>query len=360
MSRRAIQLGLIGVLALVGTALVGIMPAFADTIVVHPGQSIQRAVHRAHDGDTIVVEAGVYHENVLIQGKSHLTLQGAGATDAGTVLMPPPGSVEKAAAKNNRCAREQSGICVFGAGATTVDGTTVTGFQVTGFAGFGIIAAGTTDSTFDHNAAINDGEYGMASFASSGNSYTNNVAVGSQEAGFYYGDSPEANGTFDHNISKGNLFGFFLRDSAHGTLTNNVATGNCDGYLFLDTGEGPVDGGWWSARENSAIQNNEFCPSGEDAPAISGLGMAIVGDDGVVLKHNLVSGNHPTGAADVAGGIVVISAEPFGGSVENDNRVVDNVAHHNKPKDVIWDGNGSGNVFKGNDCGTSHPARICT
>jgi len=359
MSRRLLKLGLVLVLTLAGTALIGIVPAFADTIVVHPGQSIQRAVHRAHDGDTIVVEAGVYHENVLIQGKNNLTLKGAGPTDSGTVLMPPAASVEKAAAKNNRCARAQSGICIFGAGGSTVDGTSVSGFRITGFDGFGIIAAGTTDSTFDHNAAINDGEYGMASFASSGNSYTDNVAVGSEEAGFYYGDSPEADGTFDHNISKGNLYGFFLRDSAHGTLTNNVATGNCDGFIFLDTGEGPVDGGWWSARENSAIQNNKFCPAGEDGPSISGVGMAIVGDDGVVLKHNLVSGNHPTGDADFSGGILVLSSEPFGGSAENDNRVVGNVAHHNKPKDVIWDGNGRGNLFKDNDCGTSDPASIC-
>jgi nitrous oxidase accessory protein NosD len=355
MSRRLFNIGLVAVLALAGTALIGVVPAFADTIVVDPGQSIQRAVHRAHDGDTIVVEAGVYHENVLIQGKNNLTLKGAGARDSGTVLMPPAGAIDK----NNRCSRQQSGICIFGAGAATVDGTHVTGFKITGFPGFGIIAAGTTDSTFDHNAAINDGEYGMASFASSGNSYRYNLSVGSEEAGFYYGDSPEANGTFDHNVSRGNLFGFFLRDSAHGTLSDNVATGNCDGFIFLDTGEGPVDGGWWTAQDNVASRNNEFCPASDESPAVSGLGMAIVGDDGVVLKDNRVNGNVPSGDADFSGGILVVSSEPFGGSVENDNRVIDNTAHRNKPLDVIWDGNGSGNRFKDNDCGKSDPASIC-
>src|SRR4051812_40738124 len=44
-------------------------PAFADsnTHVVYPGDSIQAAVEAASPGDTIVVRAGTYHENVRIQ-----------------------------------------------------------------------------------------------------------------------------------------------------------------------------------------------------------------------------------------------------------------------------------------------------
>jgi parallel beta-helix repeat protein len=356
MSRRLFKLGLVLTLALAGSALIGIMPAFAgtaDTIVVHPGQSIQRAVNHAQPGDTIVVEAGVYHQSVLIKHTNDLTLKGAGAGAHGTVLMPPVGT----SARTNACERFQSGICILGTGGNIVDGTRVTGFRVTGFAGFGIVALGTSNSMFDHNAAINDGEYGMTSFNSTGNSYEHNLAVGSDEAGFYYGDSPNANGTFENNVSRGNLFGFFLRDAAHGKLQDNVATGNCDGFMFLDTGSGI--GGLWTAEHNVASRNNKFCPANEEGPAISGVGMAILGDDGVVLRENQVIGNVPSGDAQISGGIVVLSSEPLGGNVENGNKIVENTAFHNKPKDVIWDGNGTGNTFTDNNCGKSAPASIC-
>src|SRR5438445_3788885 len=52
-------------------------PALAKTIHVHPGQSIQAAINAAKPGDTIVVDAGVYHENLVIT-KDRLQLEGAG------------------------------------------------------------------------------------------------------------------------------------------------------------------------------------------------------------------------------------------------------------------------------------------
>lgn len=340
-------------LAVAGAALGGVAPAFAKTIVVHPGESIQRAVNHAEPGDTIKVQAGVYHQSVQIKHTDGLTLMGAGAGTHGTVLMPPVSPDARTVA----CERFQSGICVLGTRDTPVDGTRVTGFRVTGFAGFGILAFNTTDSRFDHNAAIHDGEYGMTSFVSTGNSYDHNLAVGSSEAGFYYGDSPDAQGSFEHNVSRGSLFGFFLRDSANGMLEDNLATGNCAGFLFLDTGSGIA--GHWTAQENVSSGNDKFCPANDEAPAISGVGMAIVGADGVVLKENRVNRNVPSHRADISGGIVVLSSVPFGGNDENGNRVVENTALRNRPKDVIWDGNGTGNRFKENHCHTSTPASIC-
>jgi parallel beta-helix repeat protein len=354
MSKGVFKLGLVMTLALAGSALIGIVPAVAGTaktIVVHPGQSIQKAVNQAEAGDTIKVQAGVYHQSVLVK-KSGLTLQGAGDGPHGTILLPPVGT----AARTNACEKQQSGICVFGK-TGPVDGTRVTGFRVVGFAGIGIVAFQSTNSRFDHNAALHNGDYGMTSFVSTGNTYDHNLAVGSDEAGFYYGDSPDAQGTFEHNVSRGNLYGFFLRDSAGGTLQENLATGNCAGFLFLDTGSGIA--GNWTAEENISSRNDRFCPANEEAPAVSGVGVAIVGADDVVLKENRINRNVPSKQADISGGVLVLSSVPFGGNEENGNQVVENTILRNRPKDVIWDGNGTGNTFSENDCRTSVPASIC-
>ena len=356
MSRGVFKLGLVAILAMTAASLAGVAPAFAGSaavIVVHPGQSIQRAVNHAGPGDTIMVEAGVYHQSVQIKHTDDLTLQGAGAGAHGTILMPPVSP----AARTNACERQHSGICVFGTSTTPVDGTRVSGFRVVGFHGIGIVAFGSSNSRFDHDAALHNGEYGMTSFVSSGNTYDHNLAVGSEEAGFYYGDSPDAQGTFEHNVSRGNLFGFFLRDSATGVLQDNLATGNCAGFLFLDTGSGIA--GNWTAQHDISSRNDRFCPANEEAPAISGVGMAIVGADGVVITENRIDRNVPSQQADISGGVVVLSSVPFGGNDENGNQVTENTILRNRPKDVIWDGKGTGNTFSGNNCRRSRPSSIC-
>src|SRR5437762_10812970 len=108
MRRSVLKLGLVVALAVAGAALVEVAPAFAKTIVVHPGESIQRAVNHAAPGDTIKVQAGVYHQSVLIRSTSGLTLMGAGDGPHGTILMPPVSP----AARPNACEKQHSGICV--------------------------------------------------------------------------------------------------------------------------------------------------------------------------------------------------------------------------------------------------------
>jgi hypothetical protein len=71
--------------AVVGTGL-GAAPASAGhkTHVVHPGQSIQRAVDAAEPGDTVLLAPGIYHESVKVTTPG-LTLRGAGRK---TVIQP--------------------------------------------------------------------------------------------------------------------------------------------------------------------------------------------------------------------------------------------------------------------------------
>ena len=92
--------------------------------------------------------------------------------------------------------------------------------------------------------------------------YTHNVASGSEEAGFYVGDSPDAEAVVTHNTATGNLFGFFFRDSEHGLYAHNFAKGNCVGIMTLDTGA-PGAEGFVEIRQNRIFHNQKACPPGE-------------------------------------------------------------------------------------------------
>ncbi|MGW1273470.1 right-handed parallel beta-helix repeat-containing protein, partial [Streptomyces sp. NPDC002491] len=73
---------------LLGTGLGAASPATGRPAhrvhVVHPGQSIQRAVDAAAPGDTVLVAFGTYRESVTVKTPG-LTLRGMGR---GTVLRP--------------------------------------------------------------------------------------------------------------------------------------------------------------------------------------------------------------------------------------------------------------------------------
>ena len=110
---------------------------------------------------------------------------------------------------------------------------------------------------------------------STGGRIVGNRASGSEEAGIYVGDSPEANVLIAANRSFDNeLFGFFLRDAANGMLVANQSTGNCVGALVLNTG--PNVAGDWRFFGNSFSDNDAFCPADpeEGTPPLSGIGVA--------------------------------------------------------------------------------------
>ena len=73
-----------------------------------------------------------------------------------------------------------------------ITGTTIHGFRVVGFTDTGILFFNDARTVVSGNRAIGNGGYGIAAFVNSHIAYTHNVATGSEEAGFYIGDSPGA------------------------------------------------------------------------------------------------------------------------------------------------------------------------
>jgi nitrous oxidase accessory protein NosD len=320
--------------------------ASAKTTHVMPGQSIQAAVDAAEPGDTIRLAAGTFHESVLIT--KPLRLMGSGHS---TVL--EPGGVP------NDCT--PSGICVFSPGGNV----SIKNLTVRNFEGFGVVAFSATEGfTVTGVRAIDDGEYGIAAFESHGIAWTGNFASNALEAGFYVGDTPDASAKVTSNTSVGSAFGFFLRDSRHGVATGNVATGNCIGILGLDTGEEPdgvgnVSAGDWRLAGNKVSNNTKACPANEEAPPLSGVGIALLGPDDYVLSGNKITGNTPSGETAFSGGVVVLdSTDLAGGTTPNGNVVRGNIITGNDP-DILYDGSGSGNVFAHNNCSSSVPPDLC-
>jgi parallel beta-helix repeat protein len=338
----------------IGAAVLLAFPAtsFGDKIDVFPGDSIQQAVNQASRGDVIKVHEGVYHQSVQIK-KNGLTLKGAGAdSDHGTVIKPK---------KTKRCQGGGAGICILshktGGKRARTKNTTIKGFLIRGFEGSGALAIGARNTTILKNKFADDGEYGAAAFSSIGTKFLHNVAVGAGVAGFYVGDSKNAQAILRGNKARGNgQFGFFLRDSSRARVLDNKALHNCSGIALINTGA-PGGVHKWRVRDNETRTNNKFCKGEGEGPPISGTGIAVLGARKNVVRDNTVEGNRPRKASPLAGGIVVATFP--GGSVAAHNVVEGNHAEGNEPADLVWDGQGTGNVFTDNSCGTSQPNGLC-
>ncbi len=336
---------------LVAIALTFPLATFASAggIVVHPGESIQAAVDAAHPGDTVVVLPGTYEEAVCV------TTDGIDLRGQGAVIRPP------AAPPTTPCAVIPAGIFLLGrldfaSGNDTdpITDVTVSGFRVEGFESSGILVLGGRDVDIVGNTAVDNEEYGIARFFSTGGSMRANRVMGSQEAGLYLGDSPNADATISGNTATDSgLFGIFVRDSSHGTVVGNTSTGNCVGIVVFASAA-PAE--HWTIKGNRVRDNTKACAGGDESLPASGMGIALAGAGHTMVTGNVVTGNHPTGPTPFAGGIVVASTAAFGGSDPTDDVISGNVAHDNAP-DLFYDGSGSGIGFPHNACQTSIPDR---
>lgn len=341
-----------------GTLVAGVGTAEADeAIIVRPGESIQAAINAATPGTTVTVKKGVYRENLEIT-TDRVTLIGSGAklrfpTQPLPNVCGDPDIVERT-----------SGICIhgevtFGSEGPIVGrpvrGVKVTGFSVQGFGGTGIFVIGGADTVIDHNRLLNNTEYGIFSNSSTGTVIAENRTTSSSEAGIYVGDSPQSRAKVVGNTTDHNSLGVFIRDAQRGTLDDNLIHDNCVGTLVLADAPGPAGG--FRMTGNTIIRNRKFCPPNaeEQTPALSGIGVALVGGQNMNIQKNWIVDNGPSGPVDFTGGVVLIrgdSTAPHGNSLRR-NVIVANEL------DIFSDGTGSGNVLESNFCQTSEPSGLC-
>jgi len=331
------------------------------TIVVRPGQSIQAAVDRASPGDTVLIKPGVYHQSVQIRTNG-ITLRGSGDFRGGTII-EPPASFPKTLCN---AAFGPTGVCILakkvntktGAVITPVRADTVTGLMVSGFPANGVFGYGTVGLRVTRVVAVNDGGYGISRFVSTQTLFANDIAIGNHEAGFYVGDSPDADTVVRDDLAVGNQFGIFIRHAREVLVADNRVRGNCQGILVLDDGQ-PGGAGNAVIRDNSVFKNNKFCAAHGDTPvATQGGGILLLGATRTLVTHNSVVGN--SGKQINSGGIVVVSAMALTkGSNPDFDTIAFNTAFRDHPADLIWDTTGVHVTFRGNHCGTSIPPGLC-
>ena len=353
------------------TALALSLPASSTanrTVTVESGESIQGAIDKAKPYTTIKIEAGTYAESLLID-KDGIELIGEGRKK--THIVPPANPVAGEGCVDPTVSPPvaPNGICIFDVDAqfnplSTVEDVEISHLSVDGFEANSVFFFHTEDGKLTRTILSDYGEYGVFANDSSGTKIARNVTYNSDEAhnpeaGIYIGDSPNADAAVWKNVSWGNLLGIFARDAANGKVRENKSFSNCVGILFLNT-DAPVDVAHWLAEDNVVAANNRACPPGEEAPPLSGVGIAVLGGHDIDLIDNGVFGNRTAdGFQSAFAGGIVVTASPFGPTPvpSTDIKVGFNTALGNNPDLVVDEGN-EAKLFA-NDCLTSTPDGLC-
>ncbi|MGW2207858.1 right-handed parallel beta-helix repeat-containing protein [Streptomyces sp. NPDC001781] len=338
------------------SAGVGAVPAAAahQTLVVRPGESIQKAVDAARAGDTVLVLAGTYHESVKI-GTDRVTLRGAGAR---TILKPAAVKTGKSA---GACAQNGNGICVLGTKKRDVRGVTVADLTVTGFARAGVFGMATDRMTVRHVHAVDNRTWGIAQERSTRGLFRENVAERNGDAGIFLANTiKEEAGAYDagtlveHNRLQDNRIGVTVRRLRDVNVQDNGISGNCAG-VFVVGDENIPKAGHLTVARNYVRENNKYCPKTARLPALQGSGIVLTGVERTRVTGNLVRGN--AGRSPLSGGIVLFKS--MVGATGDNNRVVGNMLSANAPADLVNTDTGKGNRFTRNSCRASKPAGLC-
>lgn len=302
--------------------------------------TIQGAVNAADERDLVLVEPGVYREQVEIHDPPRLTVRG---TDRDEVVVDGEYggyagitvTADDVVVENLTVRRSTYGVYWTG---------------VEGYRGSHLVAY--------NNTGPNTNGYGIYAFNSRYGRFEHSYASGSDDAGFYIGESQPADAVITNCLAEYNALGY-SGTNAGGNLVieDSVWRNNVSGIVpnTLDSQEGAPQGhvaGGIRIENNDVYDNNNL-----DAPAYSltyplfGNGITIAGG-----TRNDVVDNDVSDQAKY--GIAVIPMLDEGFYRPSGNAVERNAVENSGRADLALAAPARNNSFSDNEYGTSRPAMI--
>lgn len=332
---------------LLGTTLAG---SRSSRYHVKSGTSIQAALNGAISGDTIIVDAGTYAEQISIT-TSGITLEGNNV-----VIVPPSEPV------TNPCTDlagpgTQAGICIAGSGIVYVDqpfngehkkvqsvanfvkNVKVSGFTVNGFSGLNIAVLGAQDADVRENTVSAGPQYGILTVGSKSSEIRQNTVL----PGGFIGICMDDMSTVE--IARNDISGYYIGlcvQTKGADIHDNTVHDSCIGAY--------VDPNISSAK----LQNNVFKNTGTACNPDFGIaGVLISGGKNTELRSNTFSG---IGLNGQGAGLVIVDDGATGAMATGNDARRNTFSGNNL--DVYVTSTGA-NVVKSNKCTTSVPADLC-
>jgi hypothetical protein len=297
---------------------------------------IQNAVSVAEPGDTVRVLAGVYHEDLYIDGPDDLTIAGEGPGE--TIL------------DGSQPSEDTHGIYVPDADGVTVRDLTVRNFEQ----GNGVYYSDITGFHVDNVHAIDNGLYGIYADKSTEGLFENSYATNHDDAGFYLGDVSACECVIDDVVSESNLIGYSGTSSSVIEIKNSVFRDNAAGIVpnVLDVGEESPS--QMHVHDNLIVDNNNREMSQEHQVAgfyvPEGFGVINGGGTDNVWEDNTFRDHKRAGFAQTwlfnEPSFNVVRDNTFATSDAVQPGPLDPI--NEEPVDILWDAGGVDNCFEDN------------
>ncbi len=297
--------------------------------------TIQSAVDAADPGDLVLIQPGVYKEQVTVS-TDNLVIRGA---DRNTVIID--GEFQR-----------DNGIFVVGADGVAVENLTVRDVNVNG-----IFWTGVTGYRASYITAIDAFVYGVYAFDSVDGLIEHSYASGSDDSGFYIGQCDPCNAVVDHVIAENNALGYsgtnssvqiYLLNSIWRFNGSGIAPNTLDGELYAPVHDVTIVGNLVYNNGNTEV------PFRKLQWPLLGNGIALMGNKNTLVERNRVV-NQP------ANGILVSAMLDDNFYTSDGNMVRENVVSGSGRADLALGGPaGPGNCFDNNDAATSLPPALDT
>ncbi|WP_254841046.1 right-handed parallel beta-helix repeat-containing protein [Natronomonas marina] len=299
-------------------------------------ETIQAAVNGATPRDLILVSPGRYTEEVEINDTPYLTIRG---TDREEVVID---------GENER----YNGI------RTTADGTVVENLTVKDHRGNGVYWTNSvTGYRGSYVTAIRNGVYGIYAFSSEKGRFEHCYTSGCKDAGFYIGETQQADAVITDCLAEQNAMGYSGTNSGGNlVIRDSIWRDNAVGIVpnTLDSQEGAPQGhenGGIRIENNEIYDNNNLeVPMYSNAYAVSGAGVVVAGGVGNDICDNTIENHDKYGI-----GVIPMVTGDTNLYRPRNNAVMRNRVRGSTRADLALSAPAAGNAFSDNEVGSTRP-----